>query len=174
MVFVLSVLCAGLTFAQEKTVNGTVTDGVTGEPLPGANVSIQGTQTGTTTDANGSYELTVPGPDAVLRFSFIGYQTEEVEVGDQTVIDVVLQEEVGQLEEVVVTGYGTQQRQEVTGSVSSVDVAEASTGNNSSAQDLLQGRLAGVNVVSNSGEPGAGMRVRVRGEIGRASCRERV
>lgn len=163
VVFVLSVLCAGLTFAQEKTVNGTVTDGVTGEPLPGANVSIQGTQTGTTTDANGSYELTVPGPDAVLRFSFIGYQTEEVEVGDQTVIDVVLQEEVGQLEEVVVTGYGTQQRQEVTGSVSSVDVAEASAGSNSSAQDLLQGRLAGVNVVSNSGEPGAGMRVRVRG-----------
>jgi len=159
----LSFLCVGLVFAQEETVSGTVTDGASGEPLPGANVTVAGTQTGTTTNAQGQYELQVPGPDAVLRFSFIGYRTEEVEVGDQTVIDVVLQEDVGQLEEVVVTGYGTQQRREVTGAVSSVDVAEASTGSNSSPQDLIQGRIAGVNVVSNSGEPGAGMRIRVRG-----------
>ncbi len=162
-VFALSFLCVGLLFAQEKTVSGTVTDGATGEALPGANVTVQGTQTGTTTDAQGQYELDVPGPGAVLVFSFIGYQSQEIEVGDQTVIDVVLQEDVGQLEEVVVTGYSTQERQEVTGAVSSVDVAEASTGSNSSAQDLLQGRVSGVNVVSNSGEPGAGMRVRVRG-----------
>lgn len=161
--FALSFLCVGLVFAQEKTVSGTVTDGATGEVLPGANVTIQGTQTGTTTNAQGEYELEVPGPDAVLVFSFIGYQSEEVEVGDQTVIDVVLQQDVGQLDEVVVTGYGTQRRQEVTGAVSSVDVAEASAGSNSSAQDLIQGRVSGVSVVSNSGEPGAGMRVRVRG-----------
>ncbi len=161
--FALFFLCVGLVFAQEKTVTGTVTDASTGETLPGANVSVQGTQSGTTTNANGQYELTVPGPDVTLVFSFIGYQTREVEVGDQTTIDVGLQEEVGQLDEVVVTGYGTQQRREVTGAVSSVDVAEASAGNNSSAQDLIQGRVAGVNIVSNSGEPGAGMRIRVRG-----------
>lgn len=145
-------------------MSGTVTDAQTGETLPGANVSVQGTQTGTTTDAQGSYELEVPGPGATLVFSFIGYQDTEVEVGDQTVIDVSLQEEVGQLDEVVVTGYGTQQRREITGSVSSVDVAEASIGQNTSPQDLMQGRVAGVSIVENSGEPGAGMRVRVRGQ----------
>lgn len=161
--FALSLLCVGLTFAQEDVVRGTVTDGATGQPLPGANVTIQGTQTGTTTDVEGEYELEVPGPDAVLVFSFVGYQTQEVEVGDQTVIDVSLQEEVGQLDEVVVTGYDTQQRREITGAQSSVDVSEANVGQVSSPQDLLQGRAAGVSIISNSGEPGAGMRIRVRG-----------
>lgn len=161
---VLTFLCASVASAQEKTVTGTVTDAQSGETLPGANVTVQGTQTGTTTNAQGEYKIEVPGPDATLVFSFIGYQSEEVEVGDQTVIDVTLQENVGQLDEVVVTGYGTQRRAEITGSVSSVDVESANVGQNSSPQDLIQGRVAGVNVVQNSGEPGAGMRIRVRGQ----------
>lgn len=162
-VFILSFLCVGSVLAQEKTVSGTVTDAQTGETLPGANVTVQGTQTGTTTDAQGTYELEVPGPDVTLVFSFIGYQDTEVDVGDQTVIDVALQEQVGQLDEIVVTGYGTQRRGEITGAQSSVDVAEANIGQNSSPQDLLQGRVAGVSIISNSGEPGSGMRMRVRG-----------
>jgi iron complex outermembrane receptor protein len=153
----------GLVFAQEKTVNGTVTDGATGETLPGANVSVQGTQIGTTTNAQGRYELTVPGPNVTLVFSFIGYQSKEVDVGEQTTINVTLQEEVGQLEEVVVTGYSQQQRQEITGSVSSVDVAEAAAGQNASAQELLKGRVSGLSVLENSGEPGSGVDVRIRG-----------
>lgn len=161
---VLSLLCASLAFAQEQQVSGTVTDGATGQPLPGTNVRIQGTQTGTTTDVDGSYTITVPGPDAVLVFSFIGYQDQTVEVGDRTVIDVTMEEAVGQLDEVVVTGYGTQERGDITGAMSSVDVAEANVGQNASAQELLQGRVAGVSIISNSGEPGAGMRMRIRGQ----------
>jgi iron complex outermembrane receptor protein len=150
--------------AQETTVTGTVTDAQAGETLPGVNVTIQGTQTGTVTNAQGQYELEVPGPDATLVFSFVGYQSETVQVGDQTVIDVSLQEDVGQLDQVVVTGYGTQQRRNVTGAQASVDVADAITGQTTSPQDLIQGRVAGVQIVSNSGEPGAGMRIRVRGQ----------
>ena len=160
---VLSLLCVSLALAQEKTVEGTVTDGATGQPLPGANVSVKGTTTGTTSNMQGQYEMTVPGPNAVLVFSFVGYQQKEITVGDQTVIDVTLQEDIEQLDEVVVVGYGTQRRQEITGSVSSVDVAEANVGQNASAQDLIQGRIAGVNVIQNSGEPGAGAEIRVRG-----------
>jgi iron complex outermembrane receptor protein len=156
-------LCVGVAVAQEKTVRGTVTDGATGDPLPGANVSIKGTTTGTTTDMEGAYEITVPGSDAVLVFSFVGYQRREVQVGDRTVIDVTLQEDVAQLDEVVVTGYGTQRRSDITGSVSSVDVAEANVGQNASAQELLRGRVSGLNVLENSGEPGSGVSVRIRG-----------
>lgn len=161
--FLLSLLCVSLALAQEKTVTGTVTDGATGSPLPGANVSVQGTTTGTTTDMQGQYEITVPGPDAVLVYSFVGYVSQEETVGDRTTIDVTLQEDVEQLDEVVVVGYGTQRRQEITGSVSSVDVAEANVGQNSSAQELIKGRVSGVNVLDNSGEPGSGVSIRVRG-----------
>jgi iron complex outermembrane receptor protein len=159
----LSMLCVGLTLAQEKTVTGTVTDGATGTPLPGVNIAIEGTTTGTTTDAQGKYEITVSGPDAVLVYSFVGYIAQEETVGDRTVIDVALQEEVEKLEEVVVTGYGTQQRQEITGSVSSVDVAEANVGQQASPQELIQGRVSGVNLLENSGEPGSGVSMRIRG-----------
>ena len=159
----LSLLCVSLALAQEKTVTGTVTDGATGSPLPGANVSVQGTTTGTTTNMQGQYEITVPGSDAVLVYSFVGYVSKERTVGDRTTIDVTLQEDVEQLDEVVVVGYGTQQKKEITGSVSSVDVAEANVGQNASTQDLIKGRVSGVNVLSNSGEPGAGVSVRVRG-----------
>lgn len=163
-VLVFSFFCFGSVLAQEKMVQGTVTDANTGETLPGANVTVEGTQIGTTTDGEGQYQVEVPGPDATLVFSFIGYQEQRVEVGEQTEIDVTLREEVGQLDEVVVTGYGTQRRGDITGAQASVDVAEAVTGQNNSPQDLIQGRIAGVQVVSNSGEPGAGMRIRVRGQ----------
>ncbi|PQJ35092.1 hypothetical protein BSZ35_11220 [Salinibacter sp. 10B] len=163
-VLLLSCLCVSSVLAQEKTVRGTVTDAKSGQTLPGVNVTIQGTQTGTTTNAQGQYEIEVPGPDVTLAFSFVGYRETTVEVGDQTVIDVSLQEDVAQLDQVVVTGYGTQQRRNITGAQASVDVADAVTGQNTSPQDLIQGRVAGVQIISNSGEPGAGMRIRVRGQ----------
>lgn len=162
-VFFASILCVSLGLAQEKTVEGTVTEAQTGKPLPGANVSVKGTQTGTATNAQGEYTLTVPGPDATLVFNFVGFQSKQIKVGDRTVIDVVLQEEVAELEEVVVTGYSQQQRQEITGSVSSVDVAEAQVGQQTSPQDLLRGRVSGVSVLDNSGEPGSGVSINIRG-----------
>lgn len=162
-VLLFSVLCVSSALGQERVVEGTVTDAQTDTPLPGANVTVQGTNTGTTTNAQGQYEITVSGPDAVLVFSFVGYVSQEVEVGDQSVVDVSLEEDVEQFEEVVVVGYGSQRRQEVTGSVSSVDVEEANVGQTASPQDLLRGRVSGVQVLDNSGEPGGGTSVRIRG-----------
>jgi iron complex outermembrane receptor protein len=152
----------GAAFAQQD-VSGTVTDAADSQPIPGVNIVVEGTTTGTTTNIDGEYSLTVPGPDATLVFSFVGYQTEEVTVGDQSTINVQLQEDVAALDEVVVTGYGTQRRRDISGSVSSVDVAEANTGQVTSPQDLIQGRVAGVNILENSGEPGSGVNVRIRG-----------
>lgn len=154
--------CVPFAWAQTD-VSGTVTETSSGQPLPGVNISIQGTTTGTTTNAQGQYSLTVPGPDAVLVFSFVGYETREIQVGNRTTIDVQLQEDVAALDEVVVVGYGQQRRQDISGSISSVDVEEASVGQVTSPQELIQGRVSGVNVISNSGEPGAGMSIRIRG-----------
>ena len=156
-------LCAVPALAQERVVQGTVTDGATGEPLPGANVAVQGAQGGTTTGADGTYQIEVPGADAVLEFSFVGYRTRRVRVRNRETINVTLRERVGQLDEVVVTGYGAQQREEISGAISSVDVPAANVGQVSSPQDLIQGRVAGVSIVSNSGAPGSGQRVRIRG-----------
>ncbi|MEF8817677.1 MAG: SusC/RagA family TonB-linked outer membrane protein [Salinibacter sp.] len=156
-------LCAVPALAQERVVQGTVTDGATGEPLPGANVAVQGAQGGTTTGSDGTYQIEVPGADAVLEFSFVGYRTRRVRVRNRETINVTLRERVGQLDEVVVTGYGAQQREEISGAISSVDVPAANVGQVSSPQDLIQGRVAGVSIVSNSGAPGSGQRVRIRG-----------
>lgn len=160
---VLLLLSASLAFGQEKTVQGTVTDAASGEPLAGVNVVVEGTQTGTTTEADGTYEIEVPGSDAVLVFSFVGYQSREVQVDDRENIDVTLEEEVGDLEEVIVTGYSAQERREISGSISSVNVPQANVGQVESPQDLLQGRVSGVSIAGNDGEPGSDQRVRVRG-----------
>src|SRR5690606_15791663 len=142
---------------------GRVTEAETGFPLPGVNVSVQGTQIGTTTDLDGNYSITVPGADAVLVYSFVGFQTQQIPVGDQRVIDVALRQSVAELEDVVVVGYGTQRRGDVTGSVASVSVADANMGQITAPEDLIQGRVAGVSIIKNDGEPGAGMTVRIRG-----------
>ena len=161
--FLLLTFAAPGTLLAQQDVSGTVTDAADNQPIPGVNIVVEGTTTGTTTNIDGEYSLTVPGPDATLVFSFVGYQTQSVTVGDRSTIDVQLQEDVAALDEVVVTGYGTQRRRDISGSVSSVDVAEANTGQVTSPQDLIQGRVAGVNILENSGEPGAGVNIRIRG-----------
>jgi TonB-linked SusC/RagA family outer membrane protein len=155
------VLSTGFLLAQEKTITGTVTAEGEG-PLPGVNVTVQGTVTGAITDVNGTYRITVPGPAAVLVYSSIGYTNKAVTVGSQTFIDVVLQTDVTALSEVVVTGYTSQRRRDLTGSVGVVQPAELTavpTGNVTSA---LQGRTSGVTVTGN-GAPGATAKVRIRG-----------
>ena len=161
--FLLAFLCVSVAVAQEQTVEGTVTDGATGEPLPGANIAVKGTTTGTTTNIQGQYELTVPGPDAVLVFSFVGYLSKEVRVGEQSVIDVTLEEDIAQLGEVVVVGYGTQEARDVTGVVDKVDAADFNTGNVASPEQLISGKVAGLQITQTSGAPGAGSLIRIRG-----------
>ncbi|MFW6205663.1 MAG: SusC/RagA family TonB-linked outer membrane protein [Gemmatimonadota bacterium] len=149
--------------AQQTRVGGTVTSAETGEPMQGVNVMVKGSNIGTMTNRNGQYTLQVPGPDATLVFSMIGHATQEVAVDGRAVVDVTLESEAVALQEIVVTGYGTQQRRDVTGSVASVkarDVTEAATPN---VVQSIQGKVAGVQVTPASAEPGSDAIVRIRG-----------
>ena len=148
---------------QSIEITGTVTDFEDGNPLPGVNVIEKGTTNGTVTDVDGTYSINVNSPDAALQFSFIGYQSTQVEVGTRKVIDVRLEADVKSLDEVVVVGYGTQKKSDLTGAVAKVaseDLQELSTINVGQA---LQGRAAGVHITQSSGAPGAGVQIRIRG-----------
>ena len=148
-------------FAQDRDVSGTVTD-ADGAPLPGVSIQIKGTTQGTITDFDGNYSITVSA-DAVLVFSFIGYTTQEIPVGDQTTIDVSLKEDIMQLDEIVVMGYGVTKKSDVTGAMSSLKENDFNSGLTVSPEQLMQGRISGVQITSNNGEPGAGVNVLIRG-----------
>jgi TonB-dependent starch-binding outer membrane protein SusC len=159
--FLSMVLSSGIIFAQEKTITGKVTAEGEG-PLPGVNVTVQGTVIGAITDLNGAYTIKVPSPASVLLFSSIGYSTKQVTVGTQSVIDVVLVSDVKALQEVVVTGYTAQRRKDLTGAVGVVEPAKLTAIPAGNVSNALQGRAAGVTVVGN-GMPGATSKVRIRG-----------
>ncbi|MDH5604731.1 MAG: TonB-dependent receptor plug domain-containing protein, partial [Cyclobacteriaceae bacterium] len=149
-----------MAWAQNVTVSGKVTDG-NGDGLPGVTVLVKGTTSGTSTDFNGSYSISAASSD-VLVFSYIGYASREVTVGNQSTINVTMQEDVQQLSELVVTGYTIDTRRETSGSVSTVspkDLTVVPTGN---VEQTLQGRVAGVTVITN-GQPGTTSQIRVRG-----------
>src|SRR5690606_1348636 len=145
--WVMLFVCAGTAFGQQRTITGAGTDASTNTPRPGGNVAVRNSTIGTATDVGGRYSLSAPGPRAVLVFSFVGYQQQEIPVGDQQTISVTLREDIAVLGEVVAIGYGVQRREALTGSVSSVEIAEADIGLTSSPQELLQGRTAGVQVI---------------------------
>lgn len=141
--------------AQEITVAGTVTDSAAGSPLPGVSVTEQGTSRGESTDMEGAYELTVSAPDAVLVFSFMGYQVKKVPVEGRNEIHVILAEDAQALEEVVVVGYGEQERARVTGSVVTVENEEVKSIPTANVVTGLAGRLPGLRVTQRNGEPGS-------------------
>ncbi len=147
---------------SEIVVTGTVKD-ENGIALPGVNILEKGTVNGTVSDANGNYRLNVGSSNAVLVFSFVGAVTKEVKVGDQTEITVQLSMDTQLLSEIVVVGYGTQKKSDVTGAIASVKSDEFNKGVFTNAGELLQGKLAGVNIAANSGEPGAAQNVIIRG-----------
>lgn len=150
--------------AQEKKVTGKVTSSDDLLGLPGANVYIKGTSVGGSADMDGNYNVIVSEKNAVLVFNFVGYQTVEVPVGNKTVINVSLKPDTKNLDEVVVVGYGTRKKSDITGSVSSVTAKELTAYPTLNAEMALQGRAAGVSVQSNNGgEPGAPVKIRVRG-----------
>ncbi len=155
------VLSLGMICAQERTITGKVTAEGEG-PVPGVNIVVQGTVVGAITDISGAYSIKVPGPQAVLVFSSIGYLTQSVTVGTQNVIDVVMVSDVQALQEVVVTGYTTQRKRDLTGAVGVVEtnaLKSVPTGNISSQ---LQGRTSGVTVIGDA-RPGESAKVRIRG-----------
>ncbi|MBC3540788.1 SusC/RagA family TonB-linked outer membrane protein [Rufibacter sediminis] len=152
----------GVALAQ-TTINGRVTSAKGGEGLPGVSVVVKGTTSGTTTDVDGRYQLQAPANAGTLVVSYIGFANQELPINGRTTINVTLQEDQQALEEIVVIGYGTQQKSLVTGAISSVKAAEIATVSSSRIEQALQGRTAGVTVLPASGSPGSGMRVRVRG-----------
>lgn len=156
-------LFATATLGQNQTVTGTVTDAESGELLPGVNVVVKGTTRGTITQADGTYSLQVPGPNATLLFSFIGYSAQEIKVGSQAEINVALESSTTQLDEVVAIGYGTARRRDLTGSVASVSSEQLEKIPVANAAEAIKGRLPGVNIITTDGSPDAEIVVRVRG-----------
>ena len=158
----LFVLCTTVIFAQQKPIKGTVVD-ATGEPLIGVNVSVKGTTIGIITDIDGKYTLEVP-TNATLVFSYIGYRTQELPVGNQTTVNITMQEDTQNIDEVVVVGYGVQKKETVTGSVSTLkgdDLVKSPVANLSNA---IAGKMSGVVTYQRSGEPGYdGATIRIRG-----------
>ena len=146
----------------DQNVTGTVTDD-NGAGLPGVSILIKNTQRGTTTDPNGKYKLDVPNSDAIMVFSFVGYASQEVQVGNRTNLNITLKPDLRALNEVVVVGYGSQKKKDVTGAVSSVSAKAIGEVPVTNAQQALQGRVAGVDVVATGTTPGSGANVRIRG-----------
>ncbi|WP_405380777.1 SusC/RagA family TonB-linked outer membrane protein [Maribacter sp. LLG6340-A2] len=151
---------ATMVWAQDN-ITGVVTDEF-GQPLPGSTVQVKGTATGTTSDFDGNYSIGASAND-VLLFSYLGYSNQEVAVDGRSVINVSLKEDATQLDDVVVVGYGTQKRSDVTGSISSVKSENFNKGVVANPGQLLQGKIAGVNVTSVSGEPGSSQNIIIRG-----------
>ncbi len=162
ILLVIALFLYSLSFGQEKTITGTVTDSVSNSPLPGVNIFIEGTTIGTTSDMNGKYQLVVPEEYNNVVFSFVGYEQKTVAIGDRTEINVSLKPSVSELDEVVVIGYGTQKKSLVTGSISKVGTEDI-TQDQSRIEKSIQGKSAGVNIMQESGSPGGGMTIRIRG-----------
>lgn len=158
---ILSGLPIGL-FAQDALINGTVTDAVTKEPLPGTAVVVKGSQIGITTDVDGKFTLKVGAKD-VLIFRLVGYESVETAVDNRTKIDVQLKESSSLLSDLVVVGYGTQKKSQITGAIASISNKDFKDQPVANLAGSIQGRVSGLNVTTPSGTPGAGLLVNVRG-----------
>ncbi len=149
-------------YAQEGTVRGKVFDAEDGSSLPGTTVQVKGTTTGTVTDYDGNFSLSV-GPNTVLVFSYVGYQTKEVTVQPNTTVDVSLKIDAEMLDEFVVIGYGIQKKDDATGAVNAIESKDFNQGTVINPAELISGKVAGVQVVNSGGAPGAEATIRIRG-----------
>lgn len=159
------IMAFGLCFsliAQERTVSGVVKD-ANDIGLPGVNVSVKGTTVGVVTDIEGKFSIKVPGNDAVLLITYVGYKSQELSVGENITFNVTLQEDVQQMDEVVVVGYGAMKKKLTTGANAHISGDAVSKRNNLRIEQSLQGATSGVMVAATSGQPGAGLKVRIRG-----------
>jgi TonB-dependent starch-binding outer membrane protein SusC len=161
-VMLMSILHSTAVWAQKIQVSGKVTAAEDNSPLPGVSIVVKGTTTGTTTDADGNYTITMSDGNSILIFSFIGYISSDIEVNNRTALDVSLVPDITQLSETVVIGYGTQKKVDLTGAVAVVDSKEMKKISTSNISTMLQGRVAGVQVTTD-GQPGADPIIRIRG-----------
>jgi TonB-linked SusC/RagA family outer membrane protein len=148
---------------QTQTITGTVTDAVNGEPLPGVNIVVMGTTMGVVTDIDGKYSIDVASDKVVLNFSYVGYLAQQVEVSGRNVVNVQLVSDVKSLEEVVVVGYGVQKKSVVTAAISRVSTDDLANSAPTRVEDVLKGKVSGVQITQSSGQPGADSKVRIRG-----------
>lgn len=148
---------------QQQKVTGTVTDVSTGEPIIGANIIVEGTTLGVTTDVNGAFSIELSNANAVLVVSYIGYNTERISLSGQSALEIRLVPDITKLEEVVVIGYGTQKKSDITGAISSISEADLQNVPAVNFLEQAQGKMAGVDIVRSSGTPGAGLQIRIRG-----------
>ncbi len=162
LIFSLFVMSSAYAQEAKVTVQGKIIDPTDGTPLPGVSIVEKGTTNGATTDAAGVYKVVV-NPSATLVFSFVGYITQEIEVGTKTDIDVSLAQDLVQLKDVVVIGYGTLEKKDITGAIASINNKDFRNQPTTNLTGNLQGKLAGVNITSASGTPGAGLLVSIRG-----------
>ncbi len=160
--FLVAILIATTGYTQVKTITGKVTDVQTGEPLPGVTIIVQGTTIGTATNFDGDYSLNVE-PNQVLSFSFIGYTSKEITVGAESVINVQMELSMENLDEVIVIGYGQVKKEDATGSVTAVSSEDFNMGAITSPQELVAGKIAGVQITTGGGAPGEGAVIRIRG-----------
>jgi len=158
---IVALLASGMALAQQ--VSGTVTEAESGAPLPGATVLVKGTSNGTTTDFDGLFQLSGVSGDATLVVSYIGFETQEIALNNATNLTITLSSASDALDEVVVIGYGTQRKKEVTGAVSVLGSKAIEKLNPVRTEQALQGQIAGVNITSQSGSPGSGLNIRIRG-----------
>lgn len=167
-----TLMCVDIGYAKgnistvDITVKGKVADAETGDGLPGVSVTVKGTAKGAITDVNGEFSIAVPDNKSILVFSYVGYTAQEVAVGGQTQLSIRLSSDSKTLSEVVVVGYGTAKKTDITGAVKSVKSEEFNKGIINSPEQLLQGKVAGVNVTSASGEPGSAQGITIRGPGG--------
>ena len=152
-----------MSFYAQSTVQGTVTDAGTGQPIPGVNIIVQGTSNGSTTDFDGNYSITNVNNGDTLVFSYVGFVPQEIPFTGQGRINIVLQEDAAELEQVVVIGYGSTRKKDLTGSVTTVTAEDFNQGVTAAPQQLIQGRTAGVTVIDGGGAPGQGATIRIRG-----------
>jgi TonB-linked SusC/RagA family outer membrane protein len=150
-------------FSQQITVSGQVSDAQTGDSMPGVNISVKGTTTGTSTDADGNFSLNVPTLQDTLVFSFIGYNSSEEPINGRSTINVSLEQQTIEGQELIVVGYGEQDERDLTGAISRVSPEDFSPGTNTNAVQLLNGNAAGVNVSQVSSAPGGGIKIQIRG-----------
>ncbi|SFE80749.1 TonB-linked outer membrane protein, SusC/RagA family [Thermoflexibacter ruber] len=159
----MTILPIALLFAQGRQVKGKITSSEDGLPIPGVNVLVKGTQTGSITDAEGKFAISVPSDNAVLVVSYVGFISQEIPVGNQSEINVTLQADTKTLQDIIVVGYGTQSKSQLTGAISSVSSKEIAEIPVRSVQQALQGRAAGVDIVNTNNRPGSEPSVRIRG-----------
>lgn len=150
------------SYGQNTVVRGVVTSSEDGAPIPGVNILVKGTTVGTSSDIEGLYSLTVPGPDAVLVFSSVGLTSEEVSVGNRSQIDIAMTPDIRSLSEVVVVGYGTQQKRDLTGAVSVVSPKDIQNRQATTVAEAMQGLVTGVNI-RGGGRPGSEAQIQIRG-----------